>query len=162
MKDLEPRYRFPWALAVALSVAAGTAVWAQETPSPAPAAGSQAAEAYLVYKFRPGAVYRYHYSAGGTINIDLSSLALSLGAGAPGPVSLDITSEYDIIEKVESVSASGGATLLLSLDNLIAVVRGAEQNVVVRLRGGRLTVTNNGQPTTPARLKNRDAFAGQT
>src|SRR5436190_18590731 len=93
-----------WILAL-LSLTAGSAGWCQEPQPAAPAA----AGAKLVYKFRPGGVYRYHYSANGTVNVDLSHTAEARSGELPRTVSVDIAAEYEVSQRVRSVDPDGSA-----------------------------------------------------
>src|SRR5438067_9364657 len=114
------KQRSAWvALGLLSVVAGGTRAQDASAPAPTPAAPTF----HLAYKFRPGAVYRYHCSANGTINVDLSSLTRGGDASQSGVLSVDVTAEYDLIERVRQVISDGSARLALSIDNLTAAAR---------------------------------------
>ena len=77
----------------------------------------QGAGVQLVYKFRPGAVYRYRCTTTGTMTMDLSKMGLPAGAGQPpATMPMDMAMQFDLVQRVKGVDADGSATVAQKIE----------------------------------------------
>src|SRR5947208_231940 len=123
------RYRRLGGVLGVLAVAAGLAC-AQEAPP-----GS----VKLAYKYKPGMVARYHCATTGTMTIDLSKMGLPAGAGQPpGSMPMDLSMQFDLVQKVKSVDAEGAATVSQTVDAMTMTYKMMGQNIAAKTQNGKL------------------------
>jgi hypothetical protein len=156
------KYRRLCGLVAVLAMATVGVARAQEAP-PAPAAPAGAG-VKLAYKYRPGLVTRYRCATTGTMTIDLSKMGLPTGAGqAPAAMPMDLSMQFDLVQKVKSVDADGTATVAQTLDAMQMNYKMMGQNVVMKTQNGKLVFTMNGQPMpAPPNAQGGAQVIGQT
>jgi hypothetical protein len=127
------------ALGVAFALVAGAGiVRAQENGS-----------VKLAYKWKPGQLFKYRLTGGGTFTMNLGGLPVPAGApGAPpaGGIPMDMKMTMEAWQRVKEVAPDGSATVTQQLQamNMTNTVMG--MNVVLKLEDGKMSMTMNGQP----------------
>jgi hypothetical protein len=156
------KYRRLCGLVTVLAMVTVGLARAQEAP-PAPAAPAGAA-VMLAYKYRPGTVIRYRCSTAGTMTIDMSKMGLPVGAGqAPAAMPMNLSMQFDLVQKVKSVDAEGTATVAQTLDGMGMTMKLMGQNLVAKTQNGKLVWTMNGQPyAAPPNAQAGPQVLGQT
>jgi hypothetical protein len=125
------------ALGALVALAAGTSlVRAQED-----------AGVKLEYKFKPGQVFRYRVTAGGTINTKMEGLPAPAGAPAsPGSIPMELQMTIELSQRVKDVAPDGSATLTQQLETMNMTNKVMGQQMLSKFDNGKFIITMNGQP----------------
>jgi hypothetical protein len=125
------------ALGALLALAAGTSlVRAQED-----------AGVKLEYKWKPGQVFRYRLTAGGTINTKMEGLPAPPGGGVPpGGFPMELQMTMDLVQRVKEVAPDGSATLTQQLETMNMTNKVMGQQMLSKFENGKFTMMMNGQP----------------